>query len=183
VREKTDAVAKQLRAKGLRVKVDARDNVTAGAKYYEWERKGVPFRVEIGPKDIAKEQLALVRRVTPEGEKRKAFVPEVQAIDQLPGKLDAFQAELLLAAKKRREENTVRGVKSIDELAEALDGGAGFVLTGWSGDPSVEAEIKERTKATLRAIVDEEFRSPTAPAKCVSGKSTSIAEVAWARAY
>jgi prolyl-tRNA synthetase len=183
VREKTDAVAKQLKAKGVRVKVDARDNITAGAKYYEWERKGVPFRVEIGPKDIAKEQLALVRRVTPEGEKRKAFVPEVQAIDQLPSKLDAFQSELLLAAKKRREENTVRGVKSIDELAEALDSGAGFVLTGWSGDPSVEAEIKERTKATLRSIVDEEFRSATAPAKCVSGKSASIAEVAWARAY
>jgi prolyl-tRNA synthetase len=183
VRAKTDTVAAQLRAKGIRVKVDARDNITAGAKYYEWERKGVPFRVEVGPKDIAKEQLALVRRVTPEGEKRKAFVPEVQALDQLPSKLDAFQSELLLAAKKRREENTVRGVKSIDELAEALDSGAGFVLTGWSGDPAVEAEVKERTKATLRAIVDEEFRSATAPAKCVSGKSTSIAEVAWARAY
>jgi prolyl-tRNA synthetase len=183
VRAKADTVATQLRAKGLRVKVDARDNITAGAKYYEWERKGVPFRVEIGPKDIAKEQLALVRRVTPEGEKRKAFVPEVQALDQLPSKLDAFQSELLLAAKNRREENTVRGVKSIDELAEALDSGAGFVLTGWSGDPAVEAEVKERTKATLRAIVDEEFRSATSPAKCVSGKSTSIAEVAWARAY
>jgi len=183
VRAKADTVAAQLRAKGVRVKVDARDNITAGAKYYEWERKGVPFRVEIGPKDIAKEQLALVRRVTPEGEKRKAFVPEVQALDQLPSKLDAFQAELLLAAKKRREENTVRGVKSIDELAEALDSGAGFVLTGWSGDPAIEAEVKERTKATLRAIVDEEFRSATAPAKCVSGKTASIAEVAWARAY
>jgi prolyl-tRNA synthetase len=183
VREKADGVAQQLRAKGVRVKLDGRDNVTAGAKYYEWERKGVPFRVEIGPKDIAKEQVAIVRRVTPEGEKRKAFVPEVQAIDQLPSKLDAFQTELLQAAKHRREENTVRGVKSIDELAEALDGGAGFVLTGWSGDPSVEAEVKERTKATLRAIVDEEFRSATAPAKCVSGRSASIGEVAWARAY
>jgi prolyl-tRNA synthetase len=183
VRAKADAVAAQLRAKGLRVKLDGRENVTAGAKYYEWERKGVPFRVEIGPKDIAKDQLALVRRVTPEGEKRKAFVPEAQAIDQLPSKLDAFQTELLQAAKQRRDANTVRSVKSIDELTEALDGGAGFVLTGWSGDPSVEAEVKERTKATLRAIVDEEFRSPTAPAKCVSGKSASIAEVAWARAY
>ena len=136
-----------------------------------------------GPKDIAKEQLAIVRRVTPEGEKRKAFVPEVQALDQLPGKLDAFQTELLHAARTRREENTVRGVQSIDELAEALDAGAGFVLTGWSGDPSVEAAVKERTKATLRAIVDEEFRSATAPAKCVSGLSASIGEVAWARAY
>jgi prolyl-tRNA synthetase len=183
VREKADAVATRLRALGLRVKVDGRENVTAGAKYYEWERKGVPFRVEIGPKDIAKEQLALVRRVTPEGEKRKAFVPEAQALDQLPSKLDAFQSELLLAARARRDANTVRGVKSIDELAEALDGGAGFVLTGWSGDPAVEAEVKERTKATLRAIVDDEFRSASAPARCVSGKGASIVEVAWARAY
>ena len=183
VRAKADEVAARLRAGGVRVKVDGRENVTAGAKYYEWERKGVPFRVEIGPKDLAKNQLALVRRVTPEGEKRKAFVPEAQALDQLPSKLDAFQTELLQAARARRDANTVRGVKSIDELAEALDSGAGFVHTGWSGDPSVEAEVKERTKATLRAIVDEEFRSPSAPAKCVSGKSASIAEVAWARAY
>jgi hypothetical protein len=57
------------------------------------------------------------------------------------------------------------------------------VLTGWSGSAAVEAAIKERTKATLRVLVDEEFRSPTAPAKCVSGEGASIAEVAWARAY
>jgi hypothetical protein len=74
-------------------------------------------------------------------------------------------------------------VKSVDELAEALDGGAGFVLTGWSGDPAVEAAIKERTKATLRVLVDEEFRSATAPSRCVSGEGAAIAEVAWARAY
>jgi prolyl-tRNA synthetase len=183
VRAKTAEVAARLKAAGVRVKVDARDHISAGAKYYEWERKGVPFRLEIGPKDLAKGSVALVRRVTPEGEKRKAFVPEAEAIAGLPARLDAFQAELLVAARRRRDENSVRGVKSIDELAEALDGGAGFVYTGWSGDPAVEAEIKERTKATLRAIVDEEFRSPTAPAQCVSGKGASIAEVAWARAY
>jgi prolyl-tRNA synthetase len=165
------------------VKLDGRAHVTAGAKYYEWERKGVPFRVEIGPKDLAKGSVALVRRLTPEGEKRKAFVPEAEAIATLPARLDAFQKELLEAARKRREAGSVRGVTSIDELAKALDEGAGFVFTGWSGDPAVEAEIKERTKATLRAIVDEEFRSATAPAKCVSGKGASIAEVAWARAY
>ncbi len=183
VRAKTTEVAARLKAAGVRVKVDARDHISAGAKYYEWERKGVPFRVEIGPKDLAKGSVALVRRVTPEGEKRKAFVPEAEAIATLPARLDAFQQELLEAARKRRDANSVRGVTSIDALAEALDGGAGFVFTGWSGDPAVEAEIKERTKATLRAIVDEEFRSPTAPEKCVSGKGASIAEVAWARAY
>jgi hypothetical protein len=74
-------------------------------------------------------------------------------------------------------------VKNLDELAEALDGGAGFVLTGWSGNTKVEEAVKERTKATLRVLVDEEFRSPTAPGKCVSGEGESVAEVAWARAY
>ncbi len=183
VRAKTEEVAARLKSAGVRVKVDAREHISAGAKYYEWERKGVPFRIEIGPKDLAKGSVALVRRVTPEGEKRKAFIPEAEAIATLPARLDAFQGELLEAARRRRDANTVRGVTSIDDLAEALDGGAGFVFTGWSGDPAVEAEIKERTKATLRAIVDEEFRSPSAPAKCVSGKGASVAEVAWARAY
>jgi prolyl-tRNA synthetase len=183
VRAKCDEVAGKLKAAGVRVKIDARDHVTAGSKYYEWERKGVPFRVEIGPKDLAKGSVALVRRITPEGEKRKAFVPEAEAIATLPARLQAFQNELLEAARKRRDANSVRGVSSIDELAKALDEGAGFVFTGWSGDPAVEAEIKERTKATLRCIVDEEFRSSSAPAKCVSGKGASKAEVAWARAY
>jgi prolyl-tRNA synthetase len=180
---KAAEVHQRLREAGLRVKVDSRENLSPGSKYYEWERKGVPYRVEVGPKDLAKGSLALVRRVTPEGEKRKAFVPEEQAIQELPGRLDAFQTELLEASRRRREAATVRGVKSIDELAEALDGGAGFVLTGWSGDPAVEAVIKERTKATLRVLVDEEFRSATAPSSCVSGQGASVAEVAWARAY
>jgi prolyl-tRNA synthetase len=180
---KAAEVKERLKECGVRVKVDAREHLSAGAKYYEWERKGVPYRLEIGPKDLAKGSLALVRRVTPEGEKRKAFVPEGQAIAELPGRLEAFQADLLDGSRRRRHANTVRGVKSIDELAEALDGGAGFVLTGWSGNPAVEAVVKERTKATLRVLLDEEFRSGTAPAKCVSGEGESIAEVAWARAY
>jgi prolyl-tRNA synthetase len=183
VLEKTDQVAARLRDAGVRVKVDARDNLNPGAKYYEWERKGVPFRVEIGPKDIEKGQLALARRVTPEGEKRKAFVPEDEAIASLPERLEAFQAELLQAAVARREANTVRGVTSIDELAEALDSGAGFVYTGWNGTEAVEDAVKERTKATIRCLPGEEFRSPEAPAKCVSGDGASVAEVVWARAY
>ena len=180
---KTDEVAARLRDLGVRVRVDARDSLSNGAKYYEWERKGVPYRIEIGPKDLAKGSLALVRRLTPEGEKRKAFVPEDEAIAALPGRLDAFQAELLDAARRRRDEATVRGVSSVDELAEALDGGAGFVYTGWSGDPAVEDTVKERCKATIRCIPDEEFRSDQAPAKCVSGEESAAHEVAWARAY
>jgi prolyl-tRNA synthetase len=180
---KTDEVAARLRDLGVRVKVDARESMSSGAKYYEWERKGVPYRVEIGPKDIANSSLALVRRVTPEGEKRKAFVPEDEAIAGLPARLEAFQADLLAAARKRRDDASVRGVSSVDELAEAIDGGAGFVFTGWSGDPAVEEAVKERTKATIRAIPSEEFRSDKAPAKCVSGEGAAVHEVAWARSY
>ncbi len=183
VLEKTDEVVVRLRAAGVRVKVDARENLSPGAKYYEWERKGVPYRIEIGPKDLEKGQLALVRRITPEGEKRKAFVSEAEAIETLPERLEAFQHELRDAALNRREANTVRGVTSIDELEEALDGGAGFVCTGWSGDAAVEEAVKERTKATIRCLPSEEFRSPRAPATCVSGEGDSVAEVMWARAY
>ncbi len=183
VLDKTNEIAGRLKAAGVRVKIDARDHLSPGAKYYEWERKGVPFRVEIGPKDLAKGSVALARRVVPEGEKRKSFIPEDQAVAEMPDLLEAFQLELCNAAKARREANTVRGVTTIDELAEALDSGAGFVFTGWSGDAAVEDAVKNRTKATIRCLPSEEFRSADTPTKCVSGSGDSVTEVAWARAY
>ena len=183
VLEKVDEVAGRLKAAGVRVKIDARDNLSPGAKYYEWERKGVPFRLEIGPKDLAKGSVALARRVVPDGAKRKSFLPEDQAIAEMPELLEAFQFELRDAAKARRDENTVRGVKTLDELEEALDGGAGFVFTGWNGDSAVEDAVKERTKATIRCLPGDEFRSAETPSKCVSGSGDSVTEVAWARAY
>ena len=183
VLEKADQVAARLKDAGVRVKVDARAHLSPGSKFYEWERKGVPYRVEIGPKDMEKGQLALARRVTPEGEKRKAFVAEDEAIATLPERLEAFQKELLETARARRVANTVRGVDSLDALEEALDGGAGFVFTGWSGDAAVEATVKERMKATIRCLPDEAFRSATAPERCVSGSGKAVTEVAWARAY
>jgi prolyl-tRNA synthetase len=183
VMEKAHQVAARLKEMGVRTKIDARENLSPGAKYYEWERKGVPFRIEIGPKDLEKGQLALARRVVAEGEKRKAFLPEDEAIAELPAKLEAFQFELRDRALARREANTVRGVKTLDELQEALEGGAGFVCTGWSGDPAVEETVKERTKATIRCLPGEEFRSAEAPSRCVSGEGASVAEVMWARAY
>jgi prolyl-tRNA synthetase len=180
---KTDEVAARLKAAGVRVKVDGREHLSPGAKFYEWERKGVPFRIEIGPKDLEQGQLALARRLVPEGEKRKAFLPEAQAIAELPDRLEAFQTELKQAALARREANTVRGVGSLDELQEALEGGAGFVFTGWSGDPAVEETVKERMKATIRVLPSEEFRSAQMPTRCVSGEGAATTEVAWARAY
>ena len=102
-------------------------------------------------------------------EPRKEFIAEAEAIQSIPGRLEIFQDELLAAAIRRREENSHRGVTSIGELTEILDGEGGFVYTGWSGDPAVEARIKEEAKGTLRCIPTEEFRSGTAPERCIGG--------------
>jgi prolyl-tRNA synthetase len=181
--EKAHHLKAALGERGVRVRVDDRDHLSPGAKYWEWERKGVPFRMEIGPRDLAKEQVVLVKRVTAEGDDRKAFLPESQALAELPDRLEAFQAELLEAARARREANSHRGVESFDELKEILDGPGGFVYTGWSGDPAVEERVKAETKATLRCIPDEPFRSGNAPEKCIGGEGKATMEVVWAKAY
>jgi prolyl-tRNA synthetase len=118
----------------VRVKVDDRDHLNPGAKYYEWERKGVPFRLEVGPKDLEKGSLALARRVIPEGEKRKLFLPENEAIETMADRLEAFQTTLREQAIARREANSHRGVTEWKKMREILEDGGGFVYTGWNGD-------------------------------------------------
>ncbi|MEZ4414245.1 MAG: proline--tRNA ligase [Gemmatimonadota bacterium] len=183
VLEKAESVRAALTEKGVRVQVDLREHLSPGARFYEWERKGVPFRVEIGPKDLEKGQLVVARRVELPGRERKSFLPEAEALERLPDLLEELQAALLERSRQHREANSVRGgVDSIAALGEALDGGAGFVYTGWSGDPEVEAQVKEETRATLRVIPGEEFRSASTPTRCISGAPSKM-EVVWARAY
>jgi prolyl-tRNA synthetase len=124
----------------------------------------------------------LVRRVTFGDEARKDFLPEGQAVAEMPRRLDDFQAGLLQRAKDRREANSYRGVNDFAQLKEIMDGPGGFVYTGWSGDPAVEERIKVETKATARVIVDPEFRSAQAPTRCIGGGEAKM-EVAWAKAY
>jgi prolyl-tRNA synthetase len=181
--EKAHGLATQLRAIGVRVRVDDRDHLNPGAKFWEWERKGVPFRMEIGPKDLEKQQVVLVKRVQDEGEDRKLFLPEAEAVQTLPARLEVFQQFLLARARARREANSYRGVTRYETLREIVEGPGGFVYTGWSGDPSVEARIKEETKATLRCIPDPSFRSETPPERCIGGEAPASMEVVWAKAY
>ena len=94
-----------------------------------------------------------------------------------------MQRALFAAAKERREAGTLRNPKSKQEFIDYLEGGGGFVYAGWCGDPAVEAEIKEQTKATIRVIPDEEFRSPEAPKTCIWTGRPATAEVIWAKAY
>jgi prolyl-tRNA synthetase len=183
IHQKADELAGMLIAQHVRVRVDHRDHLSPGAKFYEWERKGVPFRLELGPKDLDKEQVVVVRRVAPDDGPRKEFLPQSHAITMLPDWLEEFQRELLARAIGRREENSFRGVTDWGEMKDILDTKGGFVYTGWSGDPAVEQRAKEEMKATIRVIPDEEFRSASAPSRCISGSGTSRMEVAWARAY
>lgn len=182
MRNKADEIVARLKSLGIRVRLDARDHLSPGAKFWEWERKGVPFRIEIGPKDLAKEQVVLVRRVTFGEESRKEFLPEGQAIAEMPERLDTFQGHLLEQAKERREVNSHRGVNTLSELQEIMDGPGGFVYTGWSGDPAVEELVKEKTRATIRVIPDQEFRSDTPPTRCIGGGEARM-EVVWSKAY
>jgi prolyl-tRNA synthetase len=167
----------------LRIQVDDRENLTPGAKFYEWETKGVPYRIEVGPKDIARQQLVLVPRVVAGGEERKSFLSEAEAIATLPERLEEFQKWLLERSRERRESNSYRNVDEYARFKEIFDGDGGFVYTGWCGGAACEDRVKEDTKATIRLIPDEEFLSAVSPERCVVCGSAAESEVVWARAY
>jgi prolyl-tRNA synthetase len=168
---------------GIRTHLDDRDNLTPGAKFYEWETKGVPFRIEVGPKDIAKEQVVLARRVVGEGEDRKQFLPQAEVLGSLQRRLDEFQAFLLERARARREANSHRGVDGYERFREILEGEGGFVYTGWCGAAECEARVKDETRATIRCLPFEEFRSSPGPAACIVCGGESVEEAVWAKAY
>jgi prolyl-tRNA synthetase len=181
--DKANAVAGALRQAGVRVHVDARDNMKPGPKFYEWERKGVPVRIEVGPKDIAKGQLMLVQRVVFGDAQRKEALDESAAIASLPQRLSDLQAALLQAARDRREANSHRGVTDYAEMSARIEADGGFYFAGWCGSADCEQKVKEDTKATIRVLPFEEFRSAQAPERCVVCGSPSEAEAVWARAY
>ena len=90
---------------------------------------------------------------------------------------------MFAAALARREANSIREPISYDRFREIMDGDGAFVYAGWCGDPEVEAQVKEETKATIRVIPDAEFRSPEAPTTCLYCGQPAQHEVVWARAY
>jgi prolyl-tRNA synthetase len=162
----------------IRVHVDAREGMKPGAKYYHWEMRGVPLRLEVGPRDLDANQCVLVRRDT--REKRTASLDAVG--EEIADLLAAMQLGMLASARDRMDARTYRGVDSYDRFKEIVEAG-GFVYAGWNGDPAVEARVKEETKATIRCIPDEEFRSAEAPARCLVTGEPAKHEVVWARAY
>ena len=177
VMQVAEGVARELRAAALRVEVDARDGMKPGAKYYEWEGRGVPLRLEVGPKDVAKGQVFAARRT---GGKAPIGLGELVAGVQRA--LQEIQTGLFRTAQDRRDQNSRRGVTK-SELVAMMDGPGGFAFGGFCGGRPCEDAIKEATKATVRVLPDEEFRSPIPPTTCVWCGAPSVAEAVWAKAY
>jgi prolyl-tRNA synthetase len=183
VLEKAELVSGVLRAAQVRTHIDARDTMKPGAKYFHWERRGVPIRVEVGPKDVANQKLVVVMRTEVEGIQRKEIMDEAVALVSIPERLEQYQRALRAAAIARREANTHRGVTDYGKLKELVEADAGFVFAGWCGSADCEAKVKEETKATIRCLPFEEFRSKTTPEQCIVCGAAAEHEAVWARAY
>jgi len=183
VLDKAERIANILKQEHVRAHIDARDTLKPGPKFYEWERKGVPMRIEIGPKDVAKQQLMVVMRTEVEGIPRKESIDEAVALMTVANRLEDYQRALLNAAIARREANSHRGITDYAQLKELVERDAGFVYAGWCGSADCEAKVKEETRATIRCLPGEEFRSETAPETCVVCGNRAAHEAIWARAY
>jgi prolyl-tRNA synthetase len=162
---------------GVRADVDAREGMKPGAKYYEWEGRGVPLRLEIGPRDLAKQQVMAARRT---GGKVPLALDGLGAL--VERELETIQQGMLAGARERRDAASVRGVTK-EQLIERMDGPGGFAYGGYCGDAGCEVAIKDRTKATIRVLPDPEFQSPERPSLCVWCGRPARWEAVWARAY
>jgi prolyl-tRNA synthetase len=178
VLEAGNRLRRELAAGGIRVHLDAREGMKPGAKYYEWEGRGVPLRLEVGPRDIASGSVVLARRTG--GKKETLPLDGIAA--RLATAMDKMQADLLAAALARREAASLRGATKQEFIAR-MENEGGLVYAGFCGRSDCEAEIKDQTKATIRVLPDEEFRSREAPAKCMWCGRPSVAEAVWAKAY
>jgi prolyl-tRNA synthetase len=171
------AIKDQLVAAGVRVMLDDRDAYTPGWKFADWEMRGVPVRLEIGPKDIEKQQVVLARRDTRE----KAFVPMDGLVSQVQDWLKAIQASLFEKATQIREERT-HYTESYDEFKTLMAGARpGFVFAPWCDDAAVEAQVKTETQATIR---NYPFVAPSHEGKAcfVTGRPATVM-ACFAKAY
>lgn len=160
----------------LRVRLDDREEQTPGWKFNEWELRGVPIRIELGPRDLENDQVMLVRRDT--GEKEAVARSDVRArVQQLVGDI---QDDMLQAARRRMEDNTHR-VADLAELREIMDGTRGFALAGWCGDDGCEARIREETRATIRCLPFKDHTFGTG--SCLACEEKDTQAVVFARAY
>ena len=144
---KAHAIRDELVARGMRVHIDDRDTQTPGWKFNEWELRGVPLRMEIGPKDLEKSQVVLARRDT----RVKSSAPMEGIGGHVEERLNEIQQALYDRARTFRDEHT-SATDSYAEFKDIMDGRPGFVISPWCGSAACEAEIKAETQATIRNI-------------------------------
>jgi prolyl-tRNA synthetase len=173
---KAQAIRDDLVSRGVRVMLDDRDSQTPGWKFNEWEMRGVPLRLEIGPKDLEKSQVVLARRDTRE----KSFTPMDGLSAHIEQLLVTIQKALFDRALQFRTEHTSE-TTSYDEFKQIMDGRPGFVISPWCGSADCEAAIKAETQATIRNIP---FTSADAAGRACLRCGTPATANAWfAKAY
>ncbi len=153
-----DAIAAELNRKGIRTEIDKREGYTPGWKFNYWEMKGVPIRIEIGPKDIANKRAVIVKRVS--GEKNP--VERDKLLNQVKKDLNSIQKEMFKKASALLKERTT-DVNNYEEFKDMLSSKGGFIKVKWCGSGECEEQIKKETTATCRAIIDQKEVS----GKCV----------------
>ena len=172
---KCEQIRDELNAAGIRVRLDAEESQTPGWKFAEYEMRGVPLRLEIGPKDIEKNSVFAARRDTRE----KQSLPMEGLADRVRQLLDDIQASLLARARKYRDEHTTR-TESYDEFKQIMEGRPGFVIAPWCEAAECEAQIKAETQATVRNIP---LGQEKATGKCVRCDQPATVHAWFAKAY
>ena len=168
-------VAAALKRAGVRVMLDDREEYKPGWKFSEWEMRGVPLRLEIGPRDIEQQQVLVARRDTRE----KVTLPMEGLSECVSGLLDAVQTALLERAVAFRDSHTIRTASS-DEFRSAFEGRPGFVIAPWCGSADCEAQIKAETQATIRNLA---FDLPPATGACVRCGRPGLTDAYFAKSY
>ena len=176
VMETVRRIEAELKAAGVRVKVDDRTEVTPGFKFNDWEMRGVPMRIEVGPKDVEKNTVALARRDKP-GREGKSFVPQAGLAAVVVDLLADIQQALLDRATAFRDAHIFEP-KDYEELKEVVQNG--WAYSWWCESPECEAKVKEDTKATTRCIpLDQE----PGHGKCIVCGEDATHKVYFAKAY
>jgi prolyl-tRNA synthetase len=173
---KCQEIKAQLTAAGIRVKLDDDESQTPGWKFAEYEMRGVPIRLEIGPKDIEKNAVFAARRDT----RAKASMPMAGLADAIVKLLDEIQQALFDRAVKFRDEHTSR-TDSYDEFKQIMEGRPGFVISPWCGTAQCEADIKAETQATIRNIPAGYDVAPGKP--CIKCNADATVSAWFAKAY
>ena len=173
--EKMAVVVASFKAAGIRVKYDNTDNNRPGWKFAEYELKGVPIRIAVGPRDLENNQVELARRDT----KEKTAISLDGLTETVAALLLEIQSNLLQRATKYRDDH-ITSVDTWDEFINVLDNKTGFVLAHWDGTAETEEKIKEQAKATIRCIP---LDNPLEVGKCILTGNPSKQRVLFARAY